>query len=149
MKPRPLSEIPAKFHGEIMAQLLKPDPKSPQLIAAIPKPVARPRLRQDTKGPNKTELAFEAYLRERHPERTIHCQEITLTLANGVRYTPDFFVPASMMGHVFYETKGYMRDDASVKIKVAARVHQWASFYLVTKKAKKQGSGWQIERVLP
>jgi len=141
MKPRPLSEIPAKYHAEIMGQLVGGVPKG------VPLPVERPRLRQDTKGPNKTEAAFLAYLHDRYHPSTIYAQAITLTLANGVRYTPDFF--RGGMEPTFWETKGFMRDDASVKIKVAARVHPWATFYLVTKLPKKKGGGWKIDRVLP
>lgn len=151
MKPRALSEIPERFHAEIMQQLLKPDPvKTTTPIPAIPVPVQASRLRQDTKGLNKTEAEFLAYLEGRYVGRVIHAQSITLTLANGVRYTPDFFCgqlgPANKP--IFWETKGFMRDDASVKIKVAARVHEWAAFYLVTKIPKKKGGGWDMQKVL-
>lgn len=117
----------------------------------------KPRLRQDRKGPNKTEAEFEAWLKaEWKGAAFIHAQGFTLTLANGVRYTPDFVVViwreelvtdgSQVMA---FETKGFMRDDAAVKVKVAARLFPWIKFHLVTKKRKKDGGGWAIEEVLP
>ena len=103
-------------------------------------------LRQRTKGPNKLEAAFAAYLRGYNPGAVIHEQAVTLLVANGVRYTPDIFSPGTLS---FYETKGFMRDDAAVKIKVAAGVHPWATFYLVTKIKASKGGGWNIQRILP
>lgn len=111
---------------------------------------AKPTLRQK-RGPklNKTEAAFEAYLRA-NTERTIHTQDITLTLGNGVRYTPDFSTWSHLHGQIpcFYEVKGFMRDDAAVKLKVAAAKFQHFNFYLVFRD-RTQTSGWRIEEVLP
>lgn len=123
----------------------------------------KPRLRQDRKGPNKLEAEFEAWLREEWKNDAgvdVLAQAVTLSLANGVRYTPDFvvkFTSHGMRGAVqfeavvlhAYETKGFMREDASVKIKVAAHQYPWIKFHLVTKRKKKDGGGWAIEEVLP
>lgn len=38
------------------------------------------------------------------------------------------------------------RDDAAVKLKVAARTFPWIAFHLVT---KRKGGGWDIQAVLP
>lgn len=111
---------------------------------------AKPTLRQK-RGPklNKTEAAFEAYLRA-NTERTIHTQDITLTLGNGVRYTPDFSTWAKLGDAfpAFFEVKGFMRDDAAVKLKVAAAMYPQFMFFLVHRD-KTQTSGWRIEEVLP
>lgn len=117
------------------------------------------RLRQDTKGPNKTEAEFERWLREewRNKEACVTPQGVNLWLANGVRYCPDFVLAITrhrengtpwIEVHA-YETKGFMRDDAAVKIKVAAHQYPWIKFHLVTKRGKKDGGGWDIEEVLP
>ncbi len=122
-------------------------------------PVEKKRLRQKAgDGMNSTERAFSLFVRSQHHGATILAQQITLLLANGVRYTPDFIVvaessdpepfPASF-GFFAYEVKGFMRDDAAVKIKVAASLYPWITFRLVTKKRKKDGGGWAIEQVLP
>jgi len=44
-----------------------------------------------------------------------------------------------------YEVKGFMRDDAAVKLKVAASLYPWIKFHLVT---RKKGE-WIIQEVLP
>ncbi len=113
-------------------------------------PSSERRLRQDTKGQNKTELAFGDWLAANRTDLEVHAQSITLKLANGVRYTPDFFCLARQTGEVeCFETKGFMRDDASVKIKVAASIYRRMTFVLVTKKNKKQGGGWDQQLILP
>lgn len=127
----------------------------------------KPRLRQDRKGPNKLEREFEAWLRDEWKNVkgvAVEAQALTLTIANGSRFTPDFIVAAKCYSEVegvydsemqaaarvmAFETKGFMRDDAAVKIKVAARMYPWIKFHLVTKRKKKDGGGWAIEEVLP
>jgi hypothetical protein len=47
----------------------------------------------------------------------------------------------------FYETKGFMRDDAIVKIKTAAKQFPMFTFVLVTRKKKSEGGAW-VERVI-
>lgn len=115
------------------------------------------RLRQKS-GPvlNKTEAAFEYEIRFRHKDQKALVQSVTLLLANGCRYTPDFFVPCTFAAGdglncapVAYEVKGFMRDDAAVKIKVAARAYPWIRFFLATKRKKKAGGGWAIQEILP
>lgn len=159
--------LPAGLAEEHMKKLASEKPLLAGPFEDVPKtkiPVKR-RLRQDTKGPNKLEQEFEAFLREewRTKKAHIHPQGLTLTLANGVRYTPDFIVAVPCVTEVettyqvegraavmllAFETKGFMREDASVKIKVAARLYPWIKFHLVTKRRKKDGGGWDIEEVL-
>lgn len=111
---------------------------------------------------NRTEAAFFEWLKAGAigPDgEAVECamrEGITLKLGNGVRYTPDFTAwseedpsPARMGWLQCYEVKGFMRDDAAVKIKVAAALFPFFRFYLVKQKTKKQGGGWSIERVLP
>ena len=47
---------------------------------------------------------------------------MTLKLAKDTRYTPDFAVINKNGELEFHEVKGFMRDDALVKIKVAAEM---------------------------
>lgn len=109
---------------------------------------AGPRLRQDTKGPNKTEAAFFAYLKTIYPNDTIKEQGITLRLANGLRYTPDVFVKCKDGNIDFYEVKGFMRDDAAAKIKFAAYAFPFWRFYLVTATDRSLRS-WHTQHILP
>lgn len=73
-------------------------------------------------------------------------EEITLKLAPNTRYTPDFAVQMGDDELVFYETKGFMRDDANVKLKVAASKFPFRLF-LCQKRTKKDGGGWQMEEI--
>lgn len=77
---------------------------------------------------NKLERAFLAWLRSTSPP-WIGIQCITLKLADDCRYTPDFWtLGCSLHAH---EVKGFMRDDARVKLKVAARMYPMIQFTLV------------------
>lgn len=61
---------------------------------------------------------------------------IKLILADNTTYTPDFFVVTNDNTIEFHEVKGFWRDDARVKLKVAAALFPWFVF-LVIKKDKK------------
>lgn len=72
----------------------------------------------------------------------IRYEPITLKLANGLRYTPDFMI-IDEVGHIwFFETKGFWRDDARAKIKMAAEKFQ--EYRFVSASWTKKG-GWVFE----
>lgn len=77
-------------------------------------------------------------------------EAITLKLAADVRYTPDFLVirpfPEGSRVEV-YEVKGHMRDDARVKLRVAASLYPWIQFYLVTNVGGARQIRWNILKV--
>lgn len=105
---------------------------------------AKNRLRQKSgQKLNKTERAFFEYLCANYDPRKIRAQAVTLLLCNGVRYTPDF---THLDCRLAWETKGFMRDDAAVKIKMAASVYPEFKFYLVT---RNKGGEWCIQEILP
>jgi hypothetical protein len=114
--------------------------------------VTKPRIRQRI-GPklNKTEAAFLDHLKGTQPSATIYSQEITLHIANGCRYTPDFVTvlmdfPTDGYFWTAYEVKGPKAwDDAIVKLKVAASKFPAIRFVLVTRK----GPTWTEEHVKP
>ena len=68
-----------------------------------------------------------------------------LKLADRTYYTPDFMVIHTDGSIEFHEVKGFMRDDAAVKLKVAADKFCWHRFYLV----RKDKQGWTIKLVNP
>lgn len=74
-------------------------------------------------------------------------ERITFKLADDTRYTPDFFVLMPDGTIEFREIKGFMEDDAWVKLKVAAEQHPWFKFVLVRARAKKDGGGWVEKEV--
>lgn len=99
--------------------------------------------RLPTGAMNKTELAYDAFLKaETHAGRVLwhKFEGIKLRLANNTFYTPDFAVlPRSGLIEI-HETKGFWRDDARVKIKVAASIYPF-KFVAV----KKKSGGWERE----
>lgn len=96
---------------------------------------------------NKTEVQYAAYLAEQQHLRQIlwfKFEGIKLRLADSTFLTVDFAVlPASGVLEM-HEVKGHWQDDARVKIKVAASIYPFR-FIAVTKRAKKNGGGWNTE----
>lgn len=137
-----ISKMPPAIQAQIYG---KPVPVLSIAAKTPPKPKEAPSLRQDTKGLNGLERAFHDELRRTMPQIPVHVHAITLKLANGVRYTADFALELSDGRWHLYETKGFMRDDASVKIKVAAAMYRTITFTLVTRKK----GVWRYEQVLP
>jgi hypothetical protein len=70
-------------------------------------------------------------------------ESIAFRLADRTTYNPDFLVILPDGSVEIHETKGFMRDDAAVKIKVAARMFPWFTFRLV----RQQGGLWQITQI--
>ena len=64
-----------------------------------------------------------------------------LRLADKTFYHPDFLIVYTDRFEI-HETKGFMRDDANVKIKVAAAQFPWIKFKLVT---WSKAECWQIK----
>ena len=60
-------------------------------------------------------------------------ERLTLKLADDTRYTPDFYVLYPDGTVQLIETKGFMRDDARVKLRVAATQYPEFEFILVQK----------------
>jgi hypothetical protein len=71
-------------------------------------------------------------------------EQYTFKLANDTRYTPDFAVLLANYELEFWEVKGFWRDDAKVKIKVAASLfpHKFIGCRLIP---NKRGGGWEFE----
>lgn len=137
-----------QYNPRVQSQIAAELEKSVKVQSAFAKPVcpvSKPRIRQNAAGLNKTEQAFSDYLRgELFELQEMFTQAITLKIGNGCRYTPDFVTRHG--GHfAAYEVKGFMRDDAAVKLKVAASLYPWITFYLVT---KRKGGGWEMQEVL-
>ena len=96
---------------------------------------------------NKTEFAYRDHL-----EALLHAGEIlwyrfegvTLKLADGCRYTPDFVLMNREGWIECHEVKGYWQDDARIKIKIAAEMFPFR-FVALKVKAKKDGGGWSVE----
>ena len=82
---------------------------------------------------NKTEQAFEDMFLQQKPHGY---EEITLKLADDCRYTPDYWVLDEDDVLAFEEIKGFWRDDAKVKIRLAAKLFPQFRFRAWTYKNK-------------
>lgn len=94
---------------------------------------------------NRTEKLFLGKLRGSGEWEEVGVQSVTLKLGDDCRYTPDFhtFREGRL---VFWEVKGFMREDALVKLKVAARKYRWAEFRVVR---RMKGGVWEEKEVRP
>jgi hypothetical protein len=125
-----------------------PSPEKP----VLPQPEAmmsQPAESHDVAKLNKIERAFWDHLNAGNKLGLywyVGAQNITLKLADDCRYTPDFVTVSAHGGRLIaYEVKGFWRDDAKVKIKVAARLFPWIQFIVVTRKK----GNWSQEAVRP
>jgi hypothetical protein len=153
-----LCDLSPRHQAEVERQLARHKPigiaRAQSIVTDAPK-----RIRQSSKGPNKTEAAFAAFLRAEltrlRPGSVVLEQAITLRIANGSRFTPDIVTvsPAGITSEqgsevAAYEVKGFARDDAIVKLKVAASLYPWIQFVLVTA-GDRTRTIWNMEEVRP
>lgn len=106
-------------------------------------------------GMNKTERAFAAMLGASQADRLIRRwwrEPTKFWLAGNTTYRPDFLVVPvevdmlDVAGNrlAFCELKGFMRDDAAVKLKVAAAMYPCFRWLLVTRDGR---HGWSVRDV--
>ena len=133
-----------------LEQLIALQSKRGEKINIVAAPVAElePELvvrdSTDIEKLNKLERAWLSEMRSRG-YGFIGVQSVTLKLGHDCRYTPDFTAVVDGVRCAF-ETKGFMRDDAQVKLRVAAREFRWLfAFHLVTR----QNGAWKVELVKP
>jgi hypothetical protein len=84
-------------------------------------------------GMNKLEAAYSAeldLLLRAGEIRGWKFEAVKLRLADKTFYTPDFLVVLKDGSLEFHETKGHMKDDAAVKLKVAAELYPMFRFRL-------------------
>jgi hypothetical protein len=96
---------------------------------------------------NKTEMAYAAVLeglKRAGQVQWYRFEGLKLRLADKTFYTPDFAVMRHDGVMECHEVKGWMMEDANVKIKVAAESYPFR-FFVVRKQPNKQGGGWEYE----
>ena len=94
---------------------------------------------------NKTEVSYALELTMRKRVGAIRdyaFESHKLRLADNTYYTPDFMVILSNREIEFHEVKGWWRDDARAKIKVAAEQFPMYRFRAIQARPKKDGGGW-------
>lgn len=98
-------------------------------------------------GLNSLEQAYAALLAQRKQAGEVRWyafEPVSLRLAKHTFYSPDFLVVLANGEIEAHEVKGFWRDDARAKIKVAANLFPFR-FCAVQKGTKKQGGGWIVE----
>ena len=99
---------------------------------------------------NKTEARYAQYL-----DTMVRLGQVRSHLYEGIKlrladkktfYTPDFFVVRPDMTIECHEVKGFWRDDARIKIKVAATLFPFR-FVAVKAQTKRDGDGWEFEQI--
>ena len=97
---------------------------------------------------NKTEQAYADQLEQLRQIGRIAWwlfEAVTLKLGDDCRYTPDFLVVHTDRTLELVEVKGFWRDDAKVKIRVAAERFPWFRFTAV----RRAHGAWQAEHFGP
>lgn len=118
---------------------LWPNSEDRRRVVSIVSPPEKSAFEGD--GMNKLERAFWERLgaaqKANHFE-TIWREPITLRLAGRTTYKPDFMTLSIFNNQLaFWETKGFMRDDAAVKLKVAAAQFPCFRWVLVQRDRRK------------
>lgn len=119
---------------------------SPNLADTRSPPFALPEATATIPAPdlNKTEQAYADTLEMMRRGGTVkwwRAKPLRLILADRTTYEPDFGVVADDGGFELHEVKGFWRDDARVKIKVAASIFPFR-FFAIT---KRKDGGWDYE----
>ncbi len=103
----------------------------PPTLDLVPQPST------DEEKLNKTERAYLWHLRKLNVP-SLRVQQVTLKLAHDCRLTVDFTYVNADGRMVFVDVKGFQREDALIKMKVAAR--QFPEFHFLI--VKREKSGW-------
>ncbi len=125
---------------------LFPSPRSDEaIIRELAGERAPPLAKESDDGMNKTERAFFEQVKDNPGIVKILREPFKLRLAGHTFYTPDFVVWPHMDRPAIVEVKGHMRDDAAVKLKVAASLYaaEWR-WLLVTRAGR---HGWEVREV--
>lgn len=110
-------------------------------LSAAELPPARGALRD--LGMNKTEAEYAGMLEERQRRGDVlwwKYEAIALRLADRTFYHPDFVVLLSSGVLEIHEVKGFMREDAAVKLKVVASMYPFVLRLI----RKEKGGVWNI-----
>jgi hypothetical protein len=136
-RPSPSEKKPAGRVGGHVDRLAERDELSRSL---------RPRHEAGTM--NGMEKAYAAYLETRRLSGEIldwKFEAMKLKLAKGTFYNPDFLVVNPDGRLELHETKGWLEDDAAVKVKVAAEMFPMFRFVIVKREGKGQHQRWSFK----
>lgn len=105
---------------------------------------ARGRVGHTQERMNKLERAYADHLNLRIACGEVACYDfeaVKFRLANKCWYTVDFLVQLPCGELQAHETKGWLEDDAAVKLRLMPRI--WGAFRLFL--VRRKGGAWEIE----
>ncbi len=102
------------------------------------------KILHETKYRSKLERDFALHLAVEEGIATYY-EPFRLRLANGAYYKPDFMVINPDRTMTIFEVKGHFREAAKVRVKVAASLHPYFRFIVVT---RSEGV-WHLEEFKP
>jgi hypothetical protein len=126
------------------ATVVRPDVNNPPFKLPGNEAAAYARGQAPKRGMNKTEQAYAQHLDlQVHAGKVLwwRFEPFKLRLADGSYYKPDFGVLPRDLLFEIHETKGFWREAARVRIKVAAELFPF-KFIALTRTA---GGGWKRE----
>lgn len=101
---------------------------------------------KNEKGQNRTEAKFEeqvlAVLKAAGEVRGYWFEPFKFLLAGSTSYRLDFLVQRRDGSMAGVEVKGFMRDDAAVKVKVAAAHNPWLDIYVAKLERRNRRMAW-------
>jgi hypothetical protein len=117
------------------------------LASQVPRRQApRPHSRVKRNEMSKLEIKYQQHLNELIRAGVVASFEYernTINLAKRTTYTPDWLIQYTDGRVVYHETKGYMEEDAWIRMKIANRM-QMIPIYVVT---WNRAEGWVIKPV--
>lgn len=112
---------------------------------------AKARVRGDGRTETKLEASYRAHLEVMKAAGRILDYRargpVNLRLADKTFFRPDFLVVAADGTLELHETKGYMEDDAAVKLKVAAETYPMFRIVLVKARRVRDGGGFEAREI--
>jgi hypothetical protein len=101
---------------------------------------------------NKTEAAYADHLERRRLVGDVYAwryEAARWKLGHDCTYSPDFMVVDSDGRIAWHEVKGFMEDDALVKLKTFAAIHPYFAVVLVHGKGRHGAGGWEMREIKP
>lgn len=143
ISPQQFSEMQARLAANRKA----PAVASVPTVAELHKSVRGPDPLTGITYRSKLERDFHLKIRDQY----LYCEyePIRLKIARGAHYTPDFITEDHNGKLIAWEVKGFWREAARVRIKVAARLFPWLHFIAVRRRPRSEGGGWNQEEILP
>lgn len=137
------AEMQARLAAKKKAPTVAPIPT----VAELHKSVRGPDPLTGITYRSKLERDFHLKIRDQY----LYCEyePLRLRLARNAHYTPDFITEDRDGKLIAWEVKGFWREAARVRIKVAARLFPWLTFKAVRRQRKADGGGWDYEDILP